>query len=127
MKVRYTVIFQEVKVRKYEVDKVGLQNCLRLHKNLSNLEISQRLNVPITKVEHWFRTDGSFSIPDASLWFRLKDILNISSTEFDSSVTEYIFRKGVYEKSSRLYFCDGLCPTLTTLCEHEKIIKKWKK
>src|SRR5699024_490419 len=60
-----------VKVRKYDVNKTELSELLRISKQdvgISNKEISESLNIPITKVEHWFRTDKSFAIPDKNIW-----------------------------------------------------------
>ena len=53
---------QPVKVRKYQVDIKGLQELLRNHKNMSNKQISNELNVKKTTVDHWFRIDNCFSI-----------------------------------------------------------------
>lgn len=63
---------QEVKVRKYEVDVEKLQETLRKHKIFSNKEIANKLNVKKTTVDHWFRVDKCFSIPDENIWFKLK-------------------------------------------------------
>lgn len=123
MKLNYITMHQTVRLRKHEVNKVGLVKCLRSHKNMSNAEISSRLHVSKTKVEHWFRTDECFAIPDPEIWFELKKLLNIDTDEFDKSITEFILCDGVFEKSERVYMCDSLMPTLTTLCEHEKVIR----
>lgn len=117
---------QTVKVRKYEVDANRLCEVLRIHKNRSqvtNRYIAEQLNVPITKVEHWFRQDDSFAIPDAVIWLQLKDLLEIETDEFDESIMTFEERTGVYEKSERHYLCDGIAPTLTSAnAGNEKII-----
>ena len=117
---------QLVKVRKYEVDCERLQSLLREHKKFadkSNKALAKALDVPITKVEHWFRTDSCFAIPDAEIWEHLKTELGITTTEFDRSITTFEERPGVYEKSERCYFADGIAPTLTsTSAGSEKII-----
>ena len=124
--IRRIGIPQTVKVRKYEVDCERLQNLLRMHKKLvgkSNKAIADALDVPVTKVEHWFRTDSCFAIPDAEVWFKLKIELDITTCEFDESITTFEERPGVYEKSERYYFADGIAPTLTsTSAGDEKII-----
>lgn len=124
--IRRIDIPQLVKVRKYEVDCKKLQSLLREHKKLvgkSNKVLADALDVPVTKVEHWFRTDSCFSITDAEVWFRLKTELAIETDEFDESVTEFEERPGVFEKSERCYFADGIAPTLTsTSAGNEKII-----
>lgn len=124
-KVIKTCIPQPVKVRKYEVDVERLQRLLRENKSkskLSNKQIAEKLNKPITLVEHWFRTDKCFSIPDEDGWFDLKNLLNITDDSFDKCITEFEIRDGVYEKAERCYFDFGIAPTLTTVNTDEKII-----
>ena len=116
---------QTVKVRKYPIDTKKLCECLRNHKNdsgLTNKDIAEMLRIPITKVEHWFRQDDCFAIPDAEIWFQLKTILDISTDEFDVAVTTFEEKEGVYEKSERHYFSEGLSPTLTCMSGNEKIL-----
>ena len=102
-----------MRVRKYEVDKTALQECLKSHKNKSNKQIAEILNVPKTTVDHWFRRDSSFSIPDANIWFDLKKLLEIDTDEFDKPITEFVWDTGKYEMAERCYLVDGLCPTIT--------------
>lgn len=116
---------QEVKVRKYEVDIPALQKLLRASKKeskLSNKQIADQLDYPLTLVEHWFRTDSCFSIPDEDIWFDLKSLLNIKTNEFDLAITEFEYRDGVYEKSNRCYLEDDIAPTITAASADEKII-----
>lgn len=124
--IRRIDIPQLVNVRKYEVDCEKLKNLLREHKKIarkSNKAIADALDVPVTKVEHWFRTDSCFAIPDAEAWAPLKTALAIATVEFDESITTFEERPGVYEKSERCYFADGIAPTLTsTSAGNEKII-----
>jgi len=115
-----------VKVRKHKVDIKALQTVLRFHKKkVANLSISQiafYCNVPQTKVEHWFRTDDSFSIPDENSWSLLKECLGIETNQFDKSITEFEYREGVFEQSARVYHVDGKAPTLTsTLASKQKV------
>jgi site-specific DNA-cytosine methylase len=115
-----------VKVRKHEVDIKSLQTVLRYHRvRIANLTISQvayYCNVPQTKAEHWFRTDSSFSIPDEDNWLSLKECLGITTDQFDKSITEFEYREGVFEQSSRVYHIDGKAPTLTsTLASKQKV------
>lgn len=108
---------QTVKVRKYPVDCKVLCECLRNHKtlqNITNREIARILNVPLTKVEHWFRQDEYFAIPEPEIWMNLKKILKIETDEFDESIMNFEEKEGVYEKSERHYFTDGIAPTLTS-------------
>jgi DNA (cytosine-5)-methyltransferase 1 len=85
---------------------------LRTHKIFSNKQIAEKLNVPITNVEHWFRRDEYFSIPDADIWFQLKELLGITTDEFDAPITEFEEREGVFEQSNRVYHEDGVSPTI---------------
>lgn len=113
--------FKEVvKVRKYDVNKLELSELLRISKQdvgISNKEISNTLNVPITKVEHWFRTDKSFAIPDASVWFELKQILNITNTDHDEAITTFISKESNFDTTNRIYDTNHLSPTLNTTSE----------
>ncbi len=111
-----------VRVRKYEVDIPKLQECLKNHKQKSIKQITKELNVNKTTVEHWFRTDKYFSIPDAEIWFELKKCLNIETDEFDLSITEFIEKEGVFEKSNRVYDENGIAPTMTSTSADEKIL-----
>ena len=116
-KIQKIDIPQTVKVRKYEVDVEKLCSVLRDAKQetkISNNELALELNVPQTKVEHWFRQDKHFAIPDEDIWFRLKDVLNIKTDEFDKAIMTFEEKEGVYEKSERHYFTDGIAPTLTS-------------
>ena len=118
-------ISQTVKVRKYHVDCKALCECLREHKSLtglSNKAISEAMDVPVTKVEHWFRQDDCFAIPEAELWVPLKELLHIETGEFDESIMTFEEKEGVYEKSERHYSADGIAPTLTSTTAAEKII-----
>ena len=106
-------IAQKVKVRKHEVDVDKLCKLLRESKKISNKEIAENLDVPITMVEHWFRTDASFSIPSAEIWFRLKSLLNITTDEFDLPITEFIEKDNVFDTTNRVYDSNGISATLT--------------
>jgi DNA (cytosine-5)-methyltransferase 1 len=118
-------VVQPVVVRKFEVDVEALKTLLRTSKcasGLTNNQIANALNVPLTKVEHWFRTDDCFAIPDVEIWYPLKDLLKIETNEFDESITTFEEKDGVYEKANRCYHEDGISPTLTATSSNEKII-----
>ena len=127
--IKEDIIFP-VMVRKYDVDVENLKKVLREHKNSSNKEIAEKLNVPLTQVEHWFRQDEYFAIPDANIWFELKNLLNITTDEFDKSITTFEVKDGVYDKANRCYHVDGIAPTLTVASGNEKIFEpnniKWR-
>ena len=108
---------QLVRVRKHEVEIQKLQKTLRLHKDVTEKtlkQISNELNVALTKVEHWFRTDNSFAIPSEDIWLDLKKCLGIQTNYFDKQILEFETREGVYESASRVYDSKGKHPTLTT-------------
>ena len=108
-------IIQMVRVRKYEVDIKGLQEELKTHKIKTNKEISDILNKPLTEVEHWFRRDKYFTIPDESIWLKLKEVLGITTDKFDNQILEWEIKENEFEMSNRAYSENGLCPTLTTM------------
>lgn len=103
-----------VRVRKYEVDIEWLKEELRSHKTISNKEIAERLDVPKTTVDHRFRIDSCFAIPDAEIRFRLKELLGITTDRFDKSITEFEERPWVYEKAERKIPVEWKMTTLTT-------------
>lgn len=119
-------IQQQVRVRKYEVDIKNLKILLRKAKDkskLSNKQIADRLKQPLTLVEHWFRKDNSFAVPNETIWTDLKELLCIETNKFDRSILTFEIKDGVYEKSNRVYDSNGLCPTLTAEgSEFEKIL-----
>lgn len=115
---------QKVKVRKYNVNIEKLKYTLRnakLETDISNKEIAKKINIPLTQVEHYFRKDNSFAIPDSNIWIKLKELLNIKTNEFDKSVMTFEEKDGVYDKAERVYDEKGLAPTLTQ--QQEKIKK----
>ncbi|MBQ8245778.1 MAG: DNA cytosine methyltransferase [Lachnospiraceae bacterium] len=106
----------EVSVRKFQVDKDGLVSLLRKHKgNKTNKEIAQYLNKPLTLVEHWFRNDKSFSIPAPDVWFKLKELLGITTSEYDQSITQFQLKNSNYDLHNRIY-ANNISPTLTCEC-----------
>ena len=110
-----------VSIRKHEVNIPKLQKVLKAHKKPLK-EIAETLDIPITKVEHWFRSDKYFAIPDSMYWKELKSFLGILTEEFDASIMEFEEKEGVYEKSNRVYDEDGIAPTLTQTSSDEKIL-----
>lgn len=124
-KVIRELIPQTVRVRSYDVDIEGLKVLLRESKkkcNLTNKQIASTLLKPLTLVEHWFRTDKCFSIPDDDVWFQLKKLLQIETDKFDKSITTFEYKPGVFEMSERYYNVKGISPTITTGQEIKVII-----
>jgi DNA (cytosine-5)-methyltransferase 1 len=116
-------ITNTVVVRKHDLDIVAFQKLLKDHKKQwSNKMIAEELGVPKTTVDHWFRTDNGFSIPDANIWLRLKGLLNIDVSTFDKAVMEFEVRDSKFDLDNRAYNVDGLSPTLTCQGNHKIII-----
>jgi len=120
---------QTVTVRKNEVDINEFVRQLRGHKKkvgISNKQIAESLNLPLTMVEHWFRKDNCFSVPDKDIWFKLKQILKFELSDYDAFVTEFEEKEGVFEKANRCYGTDGIAPTMTATSSDEKIFNGYR-
>ena len=114
------LLVEKVRVRKHEVDVESLQKCLldALKKSgKSKKQVAEDLNDKFSTVEHYFRKVGSefFSIPSEEHWPQLKDILDITTDDFDKSIMEFEVKDGVYESSQRVYSEDGKSPTITSV------------
>ena len=110
------IINRKIKARVHQVDIKNLKRTLRAAKKQSTYtikEIADKIDVPATQAEHYFRTDGSFAIPTPTVWFKLKDVLDITTDEFDKSLTEFEIREGVFDQSKRAYKDTGISPTIT--------------
>ena len=123
---------EQVKIRKHEVDIVGLQQCILSHYakcGMSKKEIAKQLNDKYSTVEHYFRNLGSeyFSIPSDEHWPHLKEILNIKTDKYDRSIMEFEYRDGVFESTQRVYSEEGKSPTLTASNTEQMIETKPKK
>ena len=120
-------ITEEVKVRKHEVDIDNLQKLLRTCKSCSkktNKQIAEELSIPMTKVEHWFRTDSSFAIPSDDVWFDLKKCISIDVDTFDAQIMEFEYKEGVFESTQRVYDSSGKSPTITATNDKQLIHHK---
>ena len=108
----------EVSVRKYEVDVPRLIECLQAHRqNMSIKDLAATLDKPKTLVEHWFRKDKCFAIPDADIWMKLKELLKIDTDEFDKSIMTFETKAGSYDTSNRIHM-GNVTPTLTASGEN---------
>ena len=105
----------KVSVRKNYIDKKELALFLRNHKTKTINEIAVFCDAPKTMVEHWFRMDGSFSIPNVKYWYKLKECLSIEDCKYDKAVTEFEIKNNSFDMAKRIYHIDGKHPTLTTL------------
>ena len=117
-----TIIPEKVKVRKNDINIIELQKELS-NRKISIKEISNKLNCNKTKVEHWFRKDKSFSIPDSEYWFKLKELIGIKTNVFDEQIMEFIEKDCNYDQSNRVYDLEFKAPCLTKT-NHEIRIKE---
>ena len=120
---------EQVKIRKHEVDIVGLQQCILSHYakcGMSKKEIAEVLDDKYSTVEHYFRNLGSeyFAIPSDEHWPQLKEILNIKTNKYDKSIMEFEYRDGVFESTQRVYSEEGKSPTLTASNKEQMIETK---
>ena len=128
-KILKETITQIVKVRKYPVDTERLVNVLKEYKDKANLSynaIAESLSIPVTQVEHYFKTDDSFAIPDPDIWLSLKELLQIDTDEFDESLLTFEEKECSYDMSNRAYYIDGIAPTLDTKGDKKIIEYKGK-
>jgi len=118
-------IKQMVAVRKNTIDTREFVEELRKHRKYSNQYIAEKVGIPITTVEHWFRTDKSQSIPSPKQWYKLKELLELDD-KYDAFVTEFEEREGTFEKANRCYETEGIAPTMTAASSDEKIIHQYR-
>ena len=78
--------------RRFNEDKIDyklIAKYLRKNKgNFTNSILSNKLNIHIQKLEHWFRLDKGFSFPSVDEWYKLKEILKFDNT-FDEVMTNF--------------------------------------
>ena len=115
---------QTVSVREYDIDTEYLKSFLRNQKKKSGLsckDIAEKLDIPLTQVEHYFRTDNCFAIPEPDIWLDLAALLNINDKKLDEKIMTFTEKEGVFEKSERHYLSNGIAPTILTN-NNDKII-----
>ena len=126
-KLEKEIVNRKIKTRVHKVDVKGLKRKLRSSKktcDYTNQEIANELGIPITQVEHYFRNDDSFSIPQANIWYKLKELLKIDTDEFDAQITEFEIKDSVFDQAKRCYKDIGISPTIT--CGGEVLIHQTK-
>lgn len=90
----------------------GLNQFIKNAKKESGLtteHIAEKVQVPVTMAEHWFRTDKYGSTPLPEHWQKIKQILNISTAEYDKDI-EFSAQESVYDMSNRIHY--GTAATL---------------
>lgn len=84
------------KVRKYELDKVGLNKLLREAKEKKGIEykeIAKFVGMSESGVFTWFRPDAKkvhYSQTFSEKWYELKFLLEIETDEFDKQILTYV-------------------------------------
>lgn len=105
----------KVTARKYDIDKKGFTTLLKQakkNKNLTIAQISEKIKIPKTQVEHYFRGDSGFAAPTPNIWEKLKKVLDIRTAKYDKAIATFETRESVYDMSNRAYRSDGIAPTL---------------
>ena len=118
-----------VKVRRHEVDTDAIRTLLRNALNRSGLskkDIAERLDVPQTQVDHYFRQDKYFSLPDADVWIPLKDLLGITNDEFDKQIMEFDEIECNFDTANRIYDAQGISPTITSVNADRMVLQSEK-
>ena len=114
--IAYTNVNDKFYGRKYDVNQEELCDYLRkyrINSGLSNKKIANMLNIPQTKVDHWFRKDNkSGSIPNKEDYLALKKILKLDNT-YDKQLTEYEIKEIKFEQSLRITNWDRPSDTIT--------------
>ena len=88
-----------VERRVHKLDKQKLNNLLRTKKEENKLSLTQiavALNIKKAQVDSWFSKDikrAYYSKFFASYWYQLKELLNITTDEFDKAITEYEYSR----------------------------------
>ena len=92
---------------------VEINKFLRLHRKKSIGSIADKLALPKTQVEHYFRTDSSRAIPSPEIWIKLKELLGFGDT-YDKQVTEFYEKEVEFESTRRVYDSKGVAKTTDT-------------
>ena len=92
---------------------VEINKFLRLHRKKPIGSIADKLALPKTQVEHYFRTDSSRAIPSPEIWIKLKELLGFDDT-YDKQVTEFYEKEVEFESTRRVYDSKGVAKTTDT-------------
>lgn len=92
---------------------VMINKYLREKRKSSIREIANKLQLPKTQVEHYFRTDKSRAIPSPKVWNKLKNILNLDD-RYDEQVTKFYEKEVEFESTRRVYDSKGVAKTTDT-------------
>lgn len=121
----YTNVSSSYMGRSFDIDQKELCVYLKKFKTLrksSNTKIAIGINEPKTKVDHWFRSDSSGSIPGKEEYEKLKTFLDLDD-EFDK-VMEYEEKEISFEQSLRITNWDRPSDTITATGPEIHVNKK---
>lgn len=90
---------------------IEINKYLRSKRNIPISDLSIKLNLPKTQVEHYFRTDKSRAIPAPETWIKLKEILLLDD-RYDKQVTEFYDKEVEFEQNRRVWDIT-ISPTLS--------------
>lgn len=110
--IRKPYAITRLKRAKNSLNKEKLAMCLKSHKkNYSLTQIAKLCGCSKNTVSKWFY--GNFVVPSCENWFKLKDILNITTTEFDDDIKLY-HSKSETEQFDSLMCSKAHCLTVSS-------------
>lgn len=119
-----------IEIRVCNIDKFEFVEFLRKQikiKGITLKNISEILDIPLTTVEHYFRTDKCHSFPGSDIWYDLKELLDIETDKYDKELTTYIDGDCKYDIANRVYDSNGIAPTITSAKADIIIVTKTNK
>src|SRR5699024_4729928 len=54
---------------------------------------------------------------DKEVWYKLKNLLEIETSEFDKAITEYVLKESDFDTTNRVYDPNHLSPTINSTSE----------
>jgi len=75
------IVLDYTVIQRPDFDTIALAHDMRAARDRCGLtigEVADRVGVPRTEAEHWFRTDTYNSPPDPDIWATVRSILGIS-------------------------------------------------
>ena len=110
---------KETEKRKYDIEPEKISEYLRLwlkKSGISKKQLSKKLGLPFTLVEHFFRKSISISLPDKETWIKLKQILKFDEI-YDKEMIEYVSYITSKHQGNRIYSSESDSPTLSSTIE----------
>lgn len=114
-KVNYEVIKKTYQKRVNKISDEFNKYLKKSKENLTYKDIAIKLDLPLSQVEHYFRTDKSRAVPSVENYKKIKELLNLND-KWDNLVMDFETKQSTYEQNLRLYNINGKSPTLTLNC-----------